>query len=316
MEGARAAAESLLALIAEARGRAVQDPFGNPVLAAALAISRQIDDRALDEAKLAAIVALLRDDAAADRARRLAAYVGGADPAENRGHVGPACGKARAARSRGQPAAAAHVARAGGAAALWPACSPRTRPSRSHPRPTPHWRTPPSTAVRCRRVRPHRPEKPTLEQEFAAATVAMQCGRDAIDRVCGAILDAASGAFPQAWSGLNPAPVILASWVGLDTDGRTDIGWWDSIALRLRMKRLGLARLLADVEGVAAAATLAGRLRDALEAVDGQIALAPAGPEPDAVEPFARALIAGRERALLSPEPAAAVVCRGPRRRG
>ena len=72
---------ALLDLIASARARAAADPFGNPVLAAALAISRLLDDGALDEAALTATIATLRDAAAADRAQRLAAYVGGTDMA-------------------------------------------------------------------------------------------------------------------------------------------------------------------------------------------------------------------------------------------
>ncbi|MGI4953630.1 MAG: phosphoenolpyruvate carboxylase [Janthinobacterium lividum] len=291
----------LLALMAEMRARAVQDPFGNPVLAAALAISRRIDDRSLDEAAVAAVVGRLRDAAAADRAQRLAAYVGGTD------------------------ASASHAALARLATSLLrpdPADSPlplrQVRDLVERPRYACVFTAHPTFAAAADTYaaladgaesghfaptgRSHRPDKPALADEFDASVAAIANGRDAIDTVCGALLDAARDAFPHAWTTLNPAPVILASWVGLDTDGRTDIGWWDSLRYRLQMKRLGLVRLLAGIEGIEAA-TLTARLSEAIATVERQLALAPAGPDPDQVEPFARALIEGRERALLSPEP-------------
>ncbi len=296
------AAADLLELIAAARAGAREDPFGNPVLAAALAISRRIDDGRLDDAALGAIVAVLRDAAATDRAERLAAYVGGTDPARSRAAMvalaerqirpdpedSPLPLRAiRAAIERPRYACVftAHPTFAASPAAYAAIADAASGGSA----------TPPAGS--------HRPHKPTLEEEFDAALVAIGHGRDAIDALCGALLDAARAAFPQTWTGLDPAPVILASWVGLDTDGRTDIGWWDSLRLRLRNKRDGLARLAASIDGIPSALTLAHRLADALDAVDEQLSLAPAGPTPDAVEPFARALVGGRDRALLSPEP-------------
>ena len=40
-----------------------------------------------------------------------------------------------------------------------------------------------------------------------------------------ALLRAARDRFPDRWTELAPGPVLLATWVGFDTDGRTDIGW-------------------------------------------------------------------------------------------
>ena len=295
-------AAALLALVHESRARAVQDPFGNPVLAAALAISRQLDEGRLDEAQLAALVAFLRDGAATDRAQRLADYVGGTDPAASRAALTRLAERLvrpnpedsplplREVRALFERPRYACVFTAHPTFAAAPevyaiiAATASGEPAGAYP---------PS----------HRPPKPTLEDEFDAANMAIAHGRNALDELCGAMLDAARPAFPQAWTGLNPAPVVLASWVGLDTDGRTDIGWWDSLRLRLRMKRLGLARLASGIADIPDIAALNARLNEALATVDMQLALAPAGPDPAAVAPFARALVEGRERALLSPEP-------------
>ena len=49
-------------------------------------------------------------------------------------------------------------------------------------------------------------------------------------------------AYPDRWKQLAPAPISLASWVGYDLDGRTDIHWGQSITIRLREKALQLNR--------------------------------------------------------------------------
>jgi len=295
-------AAALLYMINDTRARAVQDPFGNPVLTAALAISRQLDEGRLDEAQLAAIVAFLRDAAAGERARRLAEYVGGTVMATTQAALAQLAARLvrpnpedsplplREVRALLERPRYACVFTAHPTFALAPRVYANIAAAASGEQPAGY---PPS----------HRPSKPTLEDEFQAANAAIAHGRDALDALCGALLDAAGAAFPRTWIGLNPAPVVLASWVGLDTDGRTDIGWWDSLRLRLRMKRLGLARLAADVAELDGASALQERVGEALATVDAQLALAPSGPDPAAVEPFAHALIDGRERALLSPEP-------------
>ena len=93
----------------------------------------------------------------------------------------------------------------------------------------------------------HRPGKISLQDEFAAAGAAIMHGRDALDGLTRALLTEARTAWPDKWAEIVPRPVILASWVGYDTDGRTDIGWWDTLRLRLIMKQAQFSRLLAQV---------------------------------------------------------------------
>tara|TARA_R110002020_G_scaffold224599_1_gene434278 strand:- start:151354 stop:154176 length:2823 start_codon:yes stop_codon:yes gene_type:complete len=56
------------------------------------------------------------------------------------------------------------------------------------------------------------------------------------------ILDVARKAFPDQWRELRPFLPTLASWVGYDLDGRTDIHWSQSLTFRLREKADQLAR--------------------------------------------------------------------------
>ena len=154
---------------------------------------------------------------------------------------------------------------------------------------------------------PLRPVPPDLEEEFSQAVAAIGHGRDALDRLGAAFLGVARATWPDRWQGLTPTPVILSSWVGYDTDGRTDIGWQDTLRLRLRMKALGLARLAAQIaalpeEGLGA---LRDRIALALEAVGAQIEACPSpGPvEAEAAQRFARLLVGRRDDALTTPEP-------------
>ena len=76
-------AADLTAQLSQLREGHAADPFGNPVLSLALSISRRIDTQELSLETLAGLVAELRDAAFGDRARRIAAYVGGVDEAAN-----------------------------------------------------------------------------------------------------------------------------------------------------------------------------------------------------------------------------------------
>jgi phosphoenolpyruvate carboxylase len=149
----------------------------------------------------------------------------------------------------------------------------------------------------------HRPQHITLEEEFAEASAAIARGRDALDALGAALLAAARGSWPDRWTELAPRPLILASWVGYDTDGRTDIGWLDIIRLRLRMKRLQLQRLAGQLEGLPHAAPIGARVALALTALNAQAAACPPHPDPPAVAAFAHALVDGGDAALRTPEP-------------
>ncbi len=284
----------LLERLHAAREASAQDPFGDPVLLLALAISRRLDEGSLDLDALRGLVQTMADHAAAGRAQRLAAYLGhrpGGDalptltalaariirPDPQDSPIPFAQFRDAVERPRFAAVFTAHPTfslPAASAAALALAATQGTAP-------------PPGLA--------HRPVAPTLDQEFAEAADAITRGRDAIDAFTGAILDTARGAWPDRWATLAPRPLLLASWVGYDTDGRTDIGWWDTLRLRLTMKRLQLARLR---EQVAAAPALAARIGQAEAAVAAQLAAVPARPEPAAVQALAAVLVERREAAL------------------
>lgn len=287
-------AEDLLAPlieeIAAARTAARRDPFGNPVLSVSLGISRRFDEGSLDTAGLAGLIRAIADAAFRDRAARLAAYVGEADP-------------------RSFARIAARIARPDPHDSPVPFATFRNRVERpaygvvftAHPT----FSMPAETAALLARAAhgeatgqpaSHRPVPVTLDDEFAQAAAAIGRARDAIDAFTAALLDAAAATWPDRWQALDPTPITVASWVGTDTDGRTDIGFGDMFHFRLRMKALAFARL----GRLLPPGPLAERVARAHATVEQQVSLCPRGiaPEPKAVADFAACLVGGRDAAL------------------
>ena len=77
----------------------------------------------------------------------------------------------------------------------------------------------------------------------------------ALSRYAVQILDAAQEHFPDQWRALKISVPTLASWVGYDLDGRTDIHWSQSFALRLQEKAVQLARYAEALSSLAGAAS-------------------------------------------------------------
>ena len=290
-------AQELLELTARTTARADEDPFGNPVLLVSLAISRRITSGRLDDDTLAAVIRYLRDAAFADRAKRIADYVGGVDVVTHAATLKDLAQRLLRPDPNDSPVRWAEyralVERARFAAVF------TAHPTFALPADVEHALAETASGRPALTTGSHRPPRITLQEEFEQAGAAIAHGRDAIDQFNAALLVVARGAWPDRWTELTPRPVILSSWVGYDTDGRTDIGWWDTLRLRLEMKRRQLARL----HGKVGPGALADRIAAALEAVSHQLALCPDAPLPHRVADFAQALVGRREVALTSPEP-------------
>ena len=291
-------AQELLDLTARLGARVAEDPFGNPVLLVALAITRRMDQGSLNHDMIAALIGHLRHGAFAARAERLARYVGGVDPAANQASLRGLAQTLLRPDPNDSPVRWADyqslVERPRFAAVF------TAHPTFALPEPIGQALAETASGRPVPISGSHRPPAITLREEFDRALVAIKHGRDAIDRFNAALLDVARSAWPDRWMELTPRPVILSTWVGYDTDGRTDIGWWDTLRLRLQMKRLQLERLLGQVSGADA---LAERVQQALDVTGRQIEVCPTQPDPVMVSAFAHCLIDEREAALTSPAP-------------
>ena len=82
----------------------------------------------------------------------------------------------------------------------------------------------------------------TLRYEHAQARKAVANAQIALRALNAEILAAARAHFPAAWASLQPQPASIASWVGYDLDGRTDIHWGETIRIRLEEKAAQLRR--------------------------------------------------------------------------
>jgi phosphoenolpyruvate carboxylase len=156
----------------------------------------------------------------------------------------------------------------------------------------------------------HRPPGVTLADEFTSALDAISHAVDAIGKLHEIVLEVARELYPREWASLVPRLVSLASWVGYDHDGRSDIGWADTLRIRLKSKQAQLAlqikrcaALLAAYPGSRAAPTLElieSLLALASKQVELQIQASESADRNniDRSRLFARQLVHGRDHAL------------------
>ncbi|RVU21125.1 phosphoenolpyruvate carboxylase [Methylobacterium oryzihabitans] len=300
----------LLHLVEQARQQASEDPFRNPVLTVALAISRRFDRGEIGEGDLDGLFARLRHDALGERAARLRAYVG---------LGGGASLDDTATLVLGDPAASFEEARARLERTRFAAVF-TAHPTFGMSRAVAHLLADAATAEPEARepflaeaaTLSARPDPViTLNDEFDQARHGVQHGRAALDRLNAAVLRAARERWPDRWHALVPRPVVLASWVGCDTDGRTDIDWWDTLRYRLESKRTQFDRVLDQLPDDPAAGPARRLAEAARDAVLRQLAAAPKlGDKPglEVVHRFALALIIERERAQTEVGPLLALL--------
>ncbi len=296
--------EHLLGLIETTRAQAAEDPFRNPVLAVTLAITRRFDRGEISVEDLDALFVRLRGQALHARAERLRAYVGldaGPEPDE----AVPARLVAAIPRRPGDLESLQDLVGRTAFAIVFTA-HPTFGMKRAAAALLARGASLAEDAARAPLLAEAaelsaRPD-PTigLDDEFDQACVAANNARLALDAFNGALLDAARRRWPERWWELVPRPLAVASWVGCDTDGRTDIGWWDTLRYRLESKRMQFDRVMRDLPQIPATAPVRGLAESALAAVNRQLAVAPklgTKPSLEAVHRFALALIIERERA-------------------
>ncbi|MEO1242758.1 MAG: phosphoenolpyruvate carboxylase [Pseudomonadota bacterium] len=109
----------------------------------------------------------------------------------------------------------------------------------------------------------------TLQYEHDEARIAIENAQNAVQALNDILLKGAERRFPDKWRELCPDPVSLATWVGYDLDGRTDIHWAETIRIRLAEKAAQLRRYAEALDGI-----LAPGADSQIKAVHDQIAAA------------------------------------------
>ena len=136
---------------------------------------------------------------------------------------------------------------------------------------------------------------------------AMARAQDARDEITGQLFKVAAERWPKRWKSLQPMPIRLASWVGYDMDGRTDISWATSISYRLIEKATRLARYAdslrnADCKAAARLDRASGLAREMADKFAQDLS------DPAALSQAANALTADHPDKLISLEPVIAAL--------
>jgi phosphoenolpyruvate carboxylase len=312
----------LRALMDDYRAGAEADPFGNPILRMALELTRLVDRNELSSDSLGELIEHMTLQGFVKRAQRVRAYVGETGIAANRVRLRELIlGLARRDGER------------------LPFTEFRSLIERFHygivftAHPTfsmPHALgcllaklasgaddgrrllngSEVDEVVEAARGFSHRPPGVTLTDEFASAMDAISHAVDAVGKLHEIVLDVARELYPREWSSLVLRLVSLASWVGYDHDGRSDIGWADTLRIRLKSKQ---AQLALQIKRCAALLSTYpdSRAAPTLELIESLLALSSKqvelqieasesadGKHIDRSRLFARQLVHGRDHAL------------------
>ncbi|HTT74620.1 MAG TPA: phosphoenolpyruvate carboxylase [Candidatus Binataceae bacterium] len=304
------------------RAQAAADPFSNPILLFALELTLRIDRGDVTLDALDNLVQRLTVEAFADRAERLGSYLGETHIAANEQAIAALIEQKAQAATFGEFRAllgrnlfgvvfTAHPTfsivqelahslvelatgqSADGVALNQVGCDERLAVAMSSA---------------------HRPpEELSLEVEHAWVTEALNHAHNALEGIHRTALRVARKHWPEEWTSLGPRLVTLASWVGYDQDGRTDVTWTRTIAARLADKlgmierhRHRIDALIGTASGdfLNALAPLGVMLNTASATVAAQLQLVrEAECDRAKTAAFARAMAAGREQAMVETAP-------------
>jgi phosphoenolpyruvate carboxylase len=219
--------------------RTAETPLFNPVFQLGLELSRELENGSLSLEALDALVAELECEGLMARASRLARLVAPVDPADNGKRI----------------AALAAAATFEAFAARWQAplvhvvftAHPTFLLSQRQSEAVAAAASSGEIGAQTVCIAPHARDPITLDTEHAAAMAALARAQTARDAINAQLLGEARRHWPQQWRSLAPLPIRLASWVGYDMDGRTDISWATSLRYRLSEKAERLERYAAQL---------------------------------------------------------------------
>ena len=308
--------------LAETRARAASDPFTSAPLLFAFDLSRRIGQGEVTLDGLEGVIGQLGADAFAARSQRLAAYLGDCSMERQRARL-HAMFETIADRGDFDAYAEAVEASPFGVVltahptfALNHVLSIALIELASGHRVDGEALTGDERAERLGLAASHPhgpPTELTLDVEHAWSVEALDSAHTAMASVYAAALDVARRRWPARWGQLTPRLATLATWVGFDQDGRTDVTWQVSVGKRLQLKiaglqrrRAGFSRLLdaASGEWLSALTSTAELIDRAVEISTRQLeALDAARKDPAALPVFARTLVEGRRHALVEPTP-------------
>ena len=269
-----------------------EDPFSNPVLRLALDLSRRLEQGQLSYGALEQLVQYLSAEGFVDRARRFGRYLGETDPEVNERRLRDAFTALTRGGEDGTPGSLPFESFQtrvedelfGIVTTAHPTFSlsgelMRALAALATGRNTDGSLLSPKTAtglvdLACREE--HRPDRGLdLLREHELSLEAIDNAQIALRRAYGILLEVARTAYPDRWTELTPRLITVATWVGYDLDGRSDIRWTDTLFKRLKVQRRQLAHYLDTVRSIRGESGRGARdLRETLDLMESRIALA------------------------------------------
>jgi phosphoenolpyruvate carboxylase len=319
----------LAAILSRVQAQAAADPFSNPILLFALDQILRMDRGELTLDGIENLVQRLSAQAFGARAQRLAHYLGETAVAANEAVITTLIEAQTRGRDFAEFGAALSCYAFGAVFTAHPTFSTSLHLARSLSELATGQTVNGNQldqAERDARIEAatqlqHRPPAElSLMVEHAWATEALHHAHDALEVVHRAALRVARKHWPDDWTRLEPRLVTLASWVGYDQDGRTDVTWMRTMAARLTDKLVMIERHRGKIAELASAAD--GDLRSALEPLTVRLTtanatvtlqlqlLAAAERDPTMTAAFGRAMVSGREQALIEIAPLIALLDR------
>ncbi|MCB9978954.1 MAG: phosphoenolpyruvate carboxylase [Rhodospirillales bacterium] len=152
---------------------------------------------------------------------------------------------------------------------------------------------------------------PDLASETDQSLEAIDNLRTALFRMRRITLDVAAQIYPHDWTRLRPALCSVATWVGFDLDGRSDIVWTGILARRLELQIRHIEDLIQRIEAIpstgrnlSAAKTLLKDAHMQARALYDLFSTYDPAHDPDhaALQKASRAMISNADRRMIRPD--------------
>lgn len=287
----------LVALVDKHAAARSQFPFANPILLLALELSRRLEGNELSMSDIEQLVQYLSAQTFEDRATRLNRYIGNTDPEANHDSV------RNAIMRLAEPREPSELGNESGDRVRFELFKSRLESEHfgivltAHPTFSlsadlaqvladlaigrgddgqPLDEEARQILLDLARTQEHAPDLPlTLEKEHALSLKAIANIRSAVREAYAIALDVARELYPDHWREITPRLVTVASWVGYDLDGRSDISWAATFHKRLVVLSGQLGHYLEEVRGLRKAAQGGpDRLIETLETMESRLSAA------------------------------------------
>jgi phosphoenolpyruvate carboxylase len=123
--------------------------------------------------------------------------------------------------------------------------------------------------------RVHQPDSDmSLTREHSLSLIAIGNIQSALRHLYRIVYEVAGDIYPDRWTELTPKLITVASWVGYDLDGRSDIRWTDTLRKRLIVQVAQLRHYREEIRLIRPLTPVSEDLRHTLDLTESRLALA------------------------------------------